>query len=187
MSDFTAIAGVTSTLRALIEQQVPSIAVDELHAPDEIGNPNAPLIAIYLYRVESHPFSANLDWRASGASQITQPPFGLILHYLLTPYGPNQLEVQRTLGELMRCFNEVPVLRDGDPLLAPVLVGMTEELRIVPRTLALSDMLDLWGAFDDTPYRLCATYEVSAVLIDRRGTRSVQRVQERVLDVGTLR
>jgi hypothetical protein len=187
MSDFTAIAGVTSTLRALIEQQVPSIAVDELRAPDEIGQVSTPLIGIYLYRVEPHPFSANLDWRANGALQLSAPPFGLTLHYLFTPYGPDQLEIQRTLGELMRCFSEVPVLRDGDALLAPALVGMTEELRIVPRTLALSDMLDLWGAFDDTAYRLSATYEVSAVLIDRRGTRNVQRVQERVLDVGVLR
>jgi len=186
MSGFTAIAAVTSTLRAVLEAQMPGLVVDDEHSPDEI-NANTPQVNLYLYRVEPHPFSNNLDWRAGSASQLVPPPFGVTLHYLLTPYGPNQIEIQRTLGELMRAFAEVPVVRDGDAVLAAPLAGMTEELRIVPRMLTLSDMLDLWNAFDETPYRLCATYEVSAVLIDRRGTRTVQRVQERVLDVEVQR
>jgi Pvc16 N-terminal domain len=186
MSDFTAIAGVTSTLRSLLEQQMPGIAVNELLPPNEVSS-TLPLLNLYLYRVEPHPFSANIEWRASSAAQIVAPPFGLTLHYLVVPYGPDQLQIQRLLGEVMRAFSEVPVVRDGDAVLADALVGMTEELRIVPRSLTLSDMLDLWRAFDETAYRLCATYEVSAVLIDRRGTRNVQRVQERLLDVGVLR
>ena len=33
--------------------------------------------------------------------ELVAPPFGLNLHYLITPYGPDELEIQRTLGEVM--------------------------------------------------------------------------------------
>jgi hypothetical protein len=79
------------------------------------------------------------------------------------------------------------VLRSGDPLLTPPLADMTEELRIVPRMLSLSDMLDLWKSFDGVAYRLCVTYEVSAILIDSRNVRAVSRVQERVIDLRAKR
>ena len=110
-----------------------------------------------------------------------------MLHYLFTPYGPNQLELQRTLGELMRALHDQPVLRRGDPLLAPALADTTEELRIVPHALPLAELLDLWRAFGERAFRLSATYEVSAVLIDSGITRPVQRVQQRQIDLATLR
>lgn len=182
MSDFTAIAGVTSTLRRLLEQELPGIAVDDTHAPADITSTTA-LLGLYLYRVEHNPFIANLDWQAPTATQLTAAPFGLNLHYLVTPYGSDELEIQRLLGEVMRTFHERPLIVRGDPVLVPALALMTEELRIVPRLLSLAEMLDLWQSFDRVAYRLCVTYEVSTVLIDDRRTRAVQRVQERVLDV----
>ena len=112
---------------------------------------------------------------------------GLNMHYLVTPYGPDELEIQQTLGEVMRAFHERPVMLASDPLLSPDLADMTEELRIVPRMLALPEMLELWRAFEDVPFRLCVTYEVSTVLIDSRIKRNVQRVQERVLDLSARR
>lgn len=182
MSDFTAIAGVTATLRSLLEQELPGITVDDSHAPSDVSSTTA-LLGLYLYRVEHNAFTANLDWQASSATQLRAAPFGVNLHYLVTPYGADELEIQRLLGEVLRTFHERPVIRNGDPALAPALATMTEELRIVPRLLSLAEMLDLWQSFERVAYRLCVTYEVSAVLIDDRRTRGVQRVQERVLDV----
>lgn len=186
MSDFTAIAGVTETLKALIEQELPGLEIEVLKTPAETGGA-APKLGLYLYRVEFNPFAANLDWQALGETQMVAPPFGLNLHYLVTPYGPDEPEIQRTLGEVMRVFHEHQVLRHGDPLLAAPLADMTEELRIVPRALPLSDMLDLWRSFEKPAYRLSATYEVSTILIASRTTRNVRRVQERVLDVSPSR
>jgi len=186
MSDFTAIAAVTETLKALIEQKLPGLDVDVSKTPAETGGTAAKL-GVYLYRVELNPFAANLDWQALSETQLMAPPFGLNLHYLITPYGPDEPEIQRTLGEVMRVFHEHPVVRQGDPLLALPLADMTEELRIVPRMLPLSDMLDLWRSFEKPAYRLSTTYEVSTILIDSRTTRSVRRVQERVLDVSPSR
>ena len=186
MSNFTALRAVTDTLKSLLLLQLPGITVEEKKSPAEI-TVSTPLVSLYLYRVEQNPFAANLDWQASSATQMIAPPFGLNLHYLITPYGADELEIQQTLGEVMRAFHERPVIRSSDPLLSPDLADMTEELRIVPRMLPLPEMLELWRAFENVPFRLCATYEVSTVLIDSRSTRSVQRVQERVLDLSARR
>lgn len=184
MSDFTAIAGVTTTLKNLLQQELPGMGIDETKSPVDQGG-GTPLVALYLYRVEHNPFLANADWQATSATQLLAPPFGLNLHYLVTAYGPDELEIQRTLGEVMRSFHDNAVVRRGDPVLAPALAAMTEELRIVPHMLSLADMLDLWRAFDKVPYRLSITYEVSAILVDSQVTRSVQRVQERFIELRT--
>lgn len=183
MSSFTAIAGVTGTLKSLLLREVAGVTVEEAKPPVELGNGQNPAIGLYLYRVEFNPFFANLDWQENTATHHSGPQLGLQLHYLVTPYGPDELEIQRTLGEAMRTFHDFPVLRDGDPILAPALAGMTEELRIVPHQLSLGDMLDLWRAFETVPYRLCVTYEVSALLIDSGLSRDVSLVRERVIEV----
>jgi hypothetical protein len=183
MSDFTAIAAVTSTIKALLLQKVAGIAVEETKSPVDLGSSQTPQVGLYLYRVEFNPFFANMDWQTPSSTQRSGPQLGLQLHYLVTPYGPDELEIQRTMGEVMRTFHDFPVIRNGDPLLPAVLANMTEELRIIPHMLSLGDMLDLWRAFESVPYRLCATYEVSAVLIDSSLSRSVSLVQERVIDV----
>ena len=72
-------------------------------------------------------------------------------------------------------------------MLDATLAQMTEELRIVPRTLPLGEMIDLWRSFEKASYRLSTTYEVSTILIDSRVLRNVQRVQERVIGVGPMR
>lgn len=185
MSNFTAIAAVSETLKDLIALEL-GIAVDEKKTPQELSSVD-PLVSLYLYRVEPNPFLNNLDWKPLSATQLGAPPFGLNLYYLITPYGPDQLEIQRTLGELLRLFHEQPVIRPGHPALKAELASMTEELRIVPHALPVSDMFDLWRSFDKVPYRLAVTYEVSAILVDSQQTRNVQRVQEREIDVATLR
>jgi Pvc16 N-terminal domain len=186
MSDFSAIAAVTNTLKALIEQEIAGLTVEVLKAPVVLSG-TSPLLSLYLYRVEPNPFTTNLDWQVRSETELVAAPFGLNLHFLLTPYGPDEIEIQRTLGEVMRVFHENSMILNGDPLLDPVLTQMTEELRIVPRTLPLGEMIDLWRSFDKASYRLSTTYEVSTVLIDSRVSRNVQRVQERVIDVGPMR
>jgi Pvc16 N-terminal domain len=185
MSDFTAIKAVTETLEQLLVTEL-AIAVETKKAPHDITT-TAPLVALFLYRVEINSFLANLEWQKTAVTQLTAPPFGLNLHYLVTPYGPDQIEIQKTLGEVMLTFHEHAVIAAGDPVLAPDLATMTEELRIVPRPLALSDSIELWKSFEKVPYRLAATYEVSAILIDSRTTRTVTPVQERHLDLSLLR
>jgi Pvc16 N-terminal domain len=185
VSDFKAIAATTKTLERLLIAKL-GLAIETALPPVEISV-STPLVSIFLYRVEINPFLANLDWKRTSSTQLAAPPCGLNMHYLITPYGPDLVEIQKTLGEVIRTFHEYPVIDAADPLLSPDLVGMTEELRIVPRPLPLNDMLDLWKAFEKISYRLSVTYEVSAVLIDSGLSRSVVPVQERNIEVITLR
>lgn len=186
MSDFNAIAAVTNTLKALIEQEVAGLTVEVMKAPVDLGG-TEPKLSLYLYRVEHNPFTTNLDWQMRTDTQLVAAPFGLNLHFLITPYGPDELEIQRTLGEVMRAFHENALIQNDNPVLDAALAQMTEELRIVPRTLPLGEMIDLWRSFEKASYRISTTYEVSAVLIDSRVQRNVQRVQERVIGVGPMR
>lgn len=186
MSDFNAIAAVTNSLKALIEQEVDGLTVEVLKAPVELSG-TEPRLSLYLYRVEHNPFTANLDWQTRTDTQLAAAPFGLNLHFLVTPYGPDEVEIQRTLGEVMRAFHENALIQSDNPVLDATLAQMTEELRIVPRTLPLGEMIDLWRSFEKASYRLSTTYEVSTILIDSRVLRNVQRVQERVIGVGPMR
>ncbi len=186
MSSFNAIRAVTDTLSLVIQASLPGMTVETRKSPADTTS-NVPLVGVYLYRVEHNPFAANLDWQTASATQFIAPPMALNMHYLVTPYGADELEIQQTLGEVMRAFHDKPIVPAGDATLSPDLAGMTEELRIVLRMLPMGEMLDLWRAFDKVPYRLSATYEVSTVLIDSVNTRSVQRVQERVLDLSARR
>jgi hypothetical protein len=186
MSNFTALRAVTDTLNSLLVAELPGITVEAKKSPADITATTA-LVGLYLYRVELNPFAANLDWRATSPTQLAAPPLGLNLQYLVTPYGPDEPEIQQTLGEVMRAFHEHPVIRTSDPVLSPDLLDMTEEVRIVPRILPLTEMLELWRAFEKVPFRLCATYEVATVLIDNRQSRTVERVTERTLDLSARR
>ena len=185
MSSFNALRAVTDTLSALLISELPGLAVEIKKSPADIAVSTS-LVSLYLYRVEHNPSMANMGWQPTTAVQLAGPPVGINLHYLVTPYGPDQREMQRTLGEVLRAFHDRPIVRAGDAVLSPDLATMTEELRIVPRMLPLSEMLDLWRAFDKVPYRLSVTYEVSAVLIDSARSRTVTRVQERVLELSSI-
>lgn len=185
MSDFKAISATTKTLERLLVAKL-AIPVETLLAPHDLAV-MTPLVGIFMYRVEINPFLANLDWKRTSSTQLVAPPIGLNMHYLITPYGPDLIEIQKTLGEVIRVFHEYPVIDAADPLLSPDLAGMTEELRIFPRPLPLNDMLELWKSFEKVPYRLALTYEVSAVLIDSTISRSVLPVQERNIELIPLR
>ena len=50
MSDYTAIAAVTSTLKALLLQEVPGITVEEKKSPVDLGGVT-PLVGLYLFQI----------------------------------------------------------------------------------------------------------------------------------------
>jgi len=186
MSGFTAIRAVTDTLDTLLSTAL-GVAT-ERNIPPHLLTATTPLLSIYLFRVQPNGFVNNLDWQSVTSSQLRSPPFGLNLFYLLTPYGTDQSQIQLLTGEVMRALHDQPVIRTGDPALHADLATMTEELRIIPHPLTLTESLDLWKSFgSNVAYRLGLTYEVSTVLIDSQITRNINRVAERVVDLGMMR
>lgn len=184
MSSFLALRGVTQSLANYLASAT-GVPVEADRPPsDPIPDTNS-LIHLYLYRVELNPSFMNLTPVASGNTILRDAPIGINLFYLITPYGNGQLELQMTLGDVIRAFHERAVIPAA--FLDASIADSVEELRVVPHALTLEQMTELSRCFGQRPYRLSMTYEASVAVIDSRVERSVVRVEERVVDVGQLR
>jgi hypothetical protein len=193
MSSDLAIAGVTATLRYLLQQGV----VDHVKlgaqgpvtvtakAPDLIDTESTQLadqINLYMYHV-----APNIGWRNSSlpsrdtfGRRIDNPPLGLDLFYIVTAYSQQELYADVLLGYAMQFLHEVPVLTQTaiQQALAPPppevgfitpddLLNQVEQIKIAPYSLDADEMYKLWMAFQTT-YRPSAAYHVSVVLIENR-------------------
>jgi hypothetical protein len=182
MSDFRAIGGVTKSLAALLNNQT-GVTVESTKAPSDPSISDATsLIHLYLYRVEYNPFFTNNAEIATSSTALQSPPVGVNLFYLITPYGSSQVDIQITLGEVMRVFNDTPILPAA--FYDPTLTNVVEDIKVIPKILTLDQMTELARVFGQRHYRLSTTYEVSVVLIDSTTTRNVTRVEERHVELG---
>ena len=184
MSDFRAISGVTKSLAAFLKAKT-GVDTNAEKAPSDTISDSAPLIHLYLYRVEYNPFFTNNEEIVTSSSVLSGPPVGLNLFYLVTPYGPTQLDIQVTLGEVIKVFNDNPFIPPAN--YDPSLTNVIEELKVIPHMLTLDLMTELARMFGQRHYRLSMTYEVCVALVDSAVTRNVMRVDERVLKVRQLR
>lgn len=191
MSTDLAIAGVTATLRHLLQRGVVDHAKLGAQGPvtvtakalDLIKTDSADLadqINLYMYHV-----APNAAWRNAGlpardtfGTRTGNPPLALDLYYLVTAYSQKELYADVLLGYAMQFLHEVPVLtqRAIRHALAPPptevsfivpddLLDQIEQIKLVPHALDADEMYKLWMAFQTT-YRPSAAYHVSVVLIE---------------------
>jgi hypothetical protein len=183
MSDFRAISGVTKSLAAFLNAQT-GVTVNDTQAPSDAISDSTSLIHLYLYRIEYNPFFSNNPEIVISPTVLGRPPVGLNLFYLITPYGSTQLDIQVTLGEVIRVFNDTQILPPA--FYDPSLTNMIEDIKIIPKLITLDQMTELARVFGQRHYRLSTTYEVSVVLIDSTVTTTVSRVEERHLELEQL-
>lgn len=199
MSNTLAIAAVTTTLRRLIEQNLPDTlsgatvttkppdkAMSSTNGPDSASNNQ---LNLFLYQTELHP-----QWRNQTlpgqvmAGETGHPPLALNLHYLLTAYGQDDDDTlsHQLLGRAMGTLHDHPVLSTEEIRLATEidlpdsnLHQQIECVRITPQPLSLEDLSKLWATFQ-TQYRISTTYQVSVILIESaRPSRAPQPVLAR--------
>src|SRR6185437_3755901 len=121
VSDFLAVAGVTTVLRWLLREAVTGSGVDTAVGatptisalpPDRIvvGATEIPQLNIFMYHV-----SINSGWRNFGLPEldasgrrVSAPPLAIDLHFLLSAYGPNELDGEILLGWAMQVMHEQP-------------------------------------------------------------------------------
>ncbi len=218
MSDFLAAAGVTAVLRWMLRDAIASSGVDTAVGatptisalpPDRIvvGATEIPQINIFMYHV-----SLNSGWRNVGVrefdssgNRVSSPPLAIDLHFLLSAYGPNELDGEILLGWAMQIIHEQAVLT-GDLLQTALsaiagvagataedrhiglstLAEQAESIRLSPQSLSTEEVYRLWPAFN-AHYRATAAYLATVVLIQRpRPMRSSLRVQTRNIVVQPL-
>lgn len=185
MSSFSVIKGATITLSDFLADAT-SLPIEYDKAPDDSDvNDGVAMVHIFLYRVEVSPFFVNDDWQRPSSNELREPPIGLNLLYLFTPYGKGQTEIQATLGQIIQAFHQTPIIPAS--FFHPTLADTTQELRVVPRPLSLEQTIDFWRSYELRTYRLAVSYEVSVVLIDSAASRMVVPVEEREVGIGTLR
>jgi hypothetical protein len=176
MSQPNAIASLTRTLATLLENTLQdadaSFRVTTL-PPDKSNAETTPAnrLNLFLFQV-----AHNAAWRNADLPDRTRPgepgspPLALTLSYLITAYGEAGPEMKdhHILGLAMSYFHNHPVLNPDDiHNLAPGsgLENQVERVRFIPRTMALEELVKMWGAVQ-TQYRISAAYDAAVVLID---------------------
>jgi hypothetical protein len=206
MSDYRAIAAVTTTLQNILYDAVstiiPQATVTTLR-PEKAsnGNQNNTGLNLYLYQVMPNAAYRNTDivfrWhdqqkkaedRATDRiKQYAQIP--LNLHYLLSFYGDDtNLVPQLLLGRVVSVIEARPILSPGDIHKAlnnnedlknsnlEYQAENIEHIKLSSIPLSLEDLSKLWSVFFQVPYVLSVAYEVSVVLIETSSILPVHHV-----------
>ncbi len=190
MSDNTAIAAVTATLKYLLNNgltdasrnksgisKVTTLAPALLKGDAEIG------LNLFLYHAAVDPNFRNRnlpDRQPDGSIAAPLAPLILDLFYILTAYGKKDFESELLFGCAVQIMHENPILtretiksalHTSNPSTKPHwfsssnLAELVEPIKVTPRVLGTEELFRLWSAFQ-TGHRLLMAYQVSAVLID---------------------
>lgn len=184
MSNSLAIAAVTATLRNLLDAKINASLVDDPSSDpglagtsvstkslDKARSGSGNQVNLFLFQTVPNPAWQNMDLpQQTRPNEQGRPPLALVLNYLVTAYGSNdddQLS-HRLLGRSMSVLHDHAVLGQSEiraALAGNDLADQIERVRITPLTLSVEEISKLWTVFQ-SPYRISAAYQVSAVLID---------------------
>jgi hypothetical protein len=199
MSDFLAVAGVTAVLRWMLRDALTSSGLDTVFGvtptvsalpPDRIvvGATESPQLNLFMYHV-----SLNSGWRNVGQPErdsagrrLSSPPLALDLHFLLSAYGPNEMDGEILLGWAMQLMHEQPVLSrdlvqtaltatrtqpgatsEMQAVGLSTLADQAELVKLSPQSLTTEEVYRLWPAFN-AHYRATVAYLATVVLIQRQ-------------------
>jgi hypothetical protein len=186
MGDFGVIADVSTIIersltRALVGlSQDPPIAI--LHDLSEPVPMDQPKLTIFLYEVAEDPTSRNrppVRSQPPGPLTSRKPPMALLLRYLVTPWGGDQVTQHRMLGRALQLFYDDAIL-DGTQLTGS-LAGTPDALHVTLASLTLDQKSWVWYAIQK-PYRVSLNYEVRVVNLDAVAELAVRPVHNRVID-----
>ncbi len=178
MSNYLAIAAVTSTIRNLLQTaynnsndaDVTGTSVTTL-PPDMARNGvTSNQVNLFLYHTAPNAAWRNMDVPVQvKPGETAFPPLALNLYYLITAYGQTDDTLShRLMGVAMSVLHDHTVLGPDEIETALPGSGLPQQfdrVRITPETLTSEEMYKLWSAFQ-THYRISATYQARVVLID---------------------
>lgn len=202
MSDFQAIAGVSETLKALLEDRM-NLTAPNLAPRDKVTitishpsvdpspAPSGPRLNLFLFDVVQSPYLRNQEIGGPGSAP-GYPPLALELHYLMTAYPTvptDDSTMQMVLGDAMRVLHDTPTLSAGltrlrgvtagTPILNDYLRDAFEQVKVTFSPTSLDVTTKLWQALQK-PYRLSVAFSISVIQIDsRRGAEQAPLVRDR--------
>ncbi len=187
MSEYTAIRGVTLSLRDLLQAHITNstdpelngVAID-LRSPKEMREANndqgAQGVSLWLYRVARNGHTLNQPQRRPALDRVERHLLPMNLYYLVTPIATASDDEQLLLGKILEVLNDHPTLRG--PLLHASLVD-EEEFRVTLEPLTLEELTRVWDSLKES-YQLSVSYLVQVVDIESgREPVAVRPVDER--------
>jgi hypothetical protein len=194
VGDYNVIADVSSIIedtltRAMraLEPINPPVAV--LHDLSDTVPTSPPKLTIFLYEIAEDAASRNRPPVRSEPTGATdplvsrKPPMALMLRYLLTAWGGDQITQHRMLGRAMQALYDDAIL-DGAQLTGG-LAGSTDALHLTLTPLTLDQKSLVWYALQK-PYRLSLNYEVRVVNLESTVDLPVRPVLSRSLVTGAV-
>jgi Pvc16 N-terminal domain len=190
MSNSQAIAAVTATLQAVLQQNVilesdltdATVTIQPLDKARGSNTNNQ--LNLFLYMVVRNAAWVTADMpRQVLPGEIGFPPLPLNLYYLMTAFGRDDDTTQpfghELLGKGMSILHDHAILTPSDITAATQtllpdndLAQQLERLRITFHPLSIDELAKLWTGFS-MQYRLSAAYEVAVTLISStRPTRT---------------
>jgi len=170
MSDYSVLGAVSSTLQALLTNNITSTLAAPLNvsiylnSPIEMQTSNLiPGISLWLFKVSRMAEMLNEPPERKSANQLARTPLPVLLHYLVTPMAADPIVRQTLLGRVLQVFNDRSILRGAD--LRGVLANTTEQLRVNLEALTVEESSLVWEALGE-PYQLSVTYLVQVAKID---------------------
>ncbi len=189
MSDYTAIRGVTLSLKTLLDDRINASpdgfglsATITISRPDVTQSVQGNRLNLYLYEVlENHCLANQEDPRVGTTRDYGKPPLSLNLRYLLTAYATadtDETEAHRVLGAAMRVLHENAILLPSllqtpvappppppPPILDTSLLDALEHIRISLLPLTSDELSKIWTGAKES-MRLSVAYEVTVVQIE---------------------
>ncbi|HVT16395.1 MAG TPA: DUF4255 domain-containing protein [Thermoanaerobaculia bacterium] len=196
MSDYRAIAAVSSTLRNLLSDRMEDLTaapVSVTLAPPDVTltGVSGRRLNLYLFQITENASLKNQEIPGQGnPGAYGRPPLSLDLHYLVTGYaesdnGPDsELTAQQVLGNAMRVLNDYAIVppdlhRGDDPtkpsLLDPILAAEYERVKITLQPMTVEEISKIWTAIPQANFRRSVLYQVSVVQIESRRARRLAR------------
>jgi hypothetical protein len=170
MSDYTAIAAVSDTLRQVLRQNItlssdPQLTGIEVYllSPKEMNDAGDKGVSVWLYKVSRMAEMLNEPPERKVANQLIRTPLPVLLYYLVTPIADDPLSRHRLLGKVLQVLYDNCTLRGA--FLKGSLSGTSEQLRVNLEALSLEELSLVWDALNE-PYQLSVTYLVQLVKID---------------------
>jgi hypothetical protein len=186
VGDYTVIGDVSSiiveTLTEGLSQLMPGASpTAELNDLSEPVQTDHAKLTVFLYEITEDGPSRNrgpLRSDSPGGPVVRKPPMALLLRYLITAWGGDQVTQHQMLGNALQTLYDSAIL-DGSRLTGS-LAGTTDALHLTLTPLTLDQKSWVWHAIQK-PYRLSLNYEVRVVNLDASVTSPVVPVASRSL------
>lgn len=192
MANYTAIAGVTNSLKALLRDRMTETPVEITTAPPDVkvDSITGRRVNLYLYHLTENQYLKNQEIPGEGyLGAYGNPPLSLILRYIFTAFGTSDtgqqadIEAQRILGDAMRVLHDTGIItpdlveeKQPSPkprILDSSLLGEFEQVKITFQPASLEEISKIWTALPNVNFRRSVLYEVSVVQVQSQKPRSI--------------